>query len=365
VSIINTEFMSFPDCIDTLLLGFGSVNQHIVKLLLQRKKKRPPLQIIGISDSSGAISMEQGLPLENILAWKQSKRQLCEFDSSDVCHHSTTAEMVQAVAKQGNILLDGTPVNLETGGVGLACCRYALANGIHVVLANKAPLVLAYQELKALAAATPACNIEFSATVCGGLPVVNVGRRDLHCAYIDNVHGIFNSTSNYILSRMSQGETSASALASARERGIAEADPTLDVEGIDSANKLVIICNAMLDYPCTLSDVRVQGIMGVTSEDIEIAAQSGEVYRLVATAAARHVSTDCDGSGGYDLSVEPRRVPMHSFLGSCIETDMCVIMRSDEFETISLKTDEKGVMPTASAMLRDCFTIIHATISKA
>lgn len=348
--------MSSGNSVDTFLLGFGSVNQHVVKLLLQREKKRPPLRIVGISDSTGAITMEEGLPLQNVLDWKRSAKMLKEFEFPNVIHFSTSLDMIEANAKQGSILLDGTPVNLENGGVGLACCRYALQNGIHVVLANKGPLVLAYQELKALAAATPSCQMEFSAAVCGGLPVVNVGRRDLYCSHIESVHGIFNSTSNYILSRMVEGESLAAALAAAQARGIAEADPSLDVEGVDSANKLVIICNSVLDYPCSLSDVRVQGIMGVSMEDMKVAAECNEVYRLVAEATLR----TSDGDPVYDLSVEPRRVPRHSFLGSCVETDMCVIFRSDEFETISLKTDEKGVFPTASAMLRDCFTIINA-----
>ena len=128
--------------------------------------------------------------------------------------------------------------------------------GTNIVLANKAPLVLAYQDLMMLARLKPASQVLFSATVCGGLPVVNVGRRDLCCGRIRSVRGIFNSTSNFILSQMENGNSRKEALQIAIDRGIAEADPTLDVEGIDTANKLTIIANSILDYSVTLSDVR-------------------------------------------------------------------------------------------------------------
>ena len=89
-----------------------------------------------------------------------------------------------------DILLDATPVNLENGGESMSCIRSALSKGTNIVLANKAPLVLAYQDLMMLARLKPASQVLFSATVCGGLPVVNVGRRDLCCGRIRSVRGI-------------------------------------------------------------------------------------------------------------------------------------------------------------------------------
>jgi homoserine dehydrogenase len=335
----------------------------VVRLMLQEGRTRPPLRIVGIADSSGGISTEGDfeLPLEELLAWKTSGCSIRSFKmggkgASALNYHASTISMVAGAGKPGNILLDGTPVDLKTGGVGLECCRFAASHGIHLVMANKAPLVLAYGELMAAAAREPRCRIEFSASVCGGLPVVNVGRRDLGCARLQSVRGIFNSTSNYILSRMARGEDPAVALRAAQEVGIAEADPSLDLEGYDTANKLVIICNSVLGFPATLSDVALTGIGGVTAVDMQKAALEGEVYRLLATAT---LVTAHAGTPRYTLSVQPERVKADSFFGTCTDSDMCVVFRSDEFETISMKTDEKGVFPTAAAMLRDCFTIIR------
>jgi homoserine dehydrogenase len=389
-----------------LLLGFGSVGQHVVQLLLARSpcRPRPDLCIKAISDSSGGLHCPTGLPLAAVLRWKQAGNKLQTFTSNDyiIVHYVDTLHMVQSTALSGDIVLDATPVNLTDGGVGLACCRYAAEKGIHIVMANKAPLVLCYQQLMHSARQAPISSIEFSGAVCGGLPVINVGRRDLTCcAQLNLVQGIFNSTSNYILSRMAAGEAPDIALANAREVGIAEADASLDLEGFDTANKLVIICNAVLNIPVTLRDVEREGMMHITQAEVEAAGKEGMVYRLIATAERRFTAgVSCDdhhettedsidameedkrgeeGAGdiandvekeeakrkqqcaNFKLSVCPTLVLTTSFFGQCTDTDMSVVFVSDEFETISLKTNEKGVFPTAAAVLRDCCTIIKNT----
>src|SRR5690606_27476676 len=98
---------------------------------------------------------------------------------------------------------------------------------------NKGPLVLAFRELHELAASTGA-GLAVSATVCGALPVINIGQRDLIAADIQSLRGIFNATTNFILAEMATGRSYADALAEAQRRGIAETDPTLDVEGWDT-----------------------------------------------------------------------------------------------------------------------------------
>ncbi len=278
--------------------------------------------------------------------------------------------MVKDIAQPQDIILDTTPVNLVDGGVGLACCRWGAQHGVHLVLANKAPLVLSYRELLDTARSSSS-YIEFSATVCGGLPVINVGRRDLACcARLNLVQGIFNSTSNYVLSRMSTGEEPEIALEHAKRVGIAEADPSLDLEGYDTASKLVIICNSILNISATLQDVALEGITGITLADVEAAGRESKVYRLIATASRCSCAAGGErelegwqcGLGcveSYKLSVNPTLVDVNSFFGQCQDTDMSVVFVSDEFETMSLKTSEKGVFPTSAAVLRDCFAILR------
>ena len=162
--------------------------------------------------------------------------------------------------------------NLTDGQPGLQCIRTALGRGWDVVTANKGPLVLAYGELMSLAAQHRR-QLRFSACVGGGLPSVNVGQRDLVACDITRVEGILNSTTHYILQAMSdQGKTFEQALAEAQRIGIAEADPSLDIDGWDAANKCVIVANSVLGMPATLKDVSVTGIRQVTLQDLQNAA---------------------------------------------------------------------------------------------
>jgi homoserine dehydrogenase len=216
-----------PQAKKVLLLGFGSVGQHVVQLLLAKSphRPRPIVCITAISDSSGGLSCPSGLPLAAVLNWKQAGNRLNTFVSTGsecvITHYGDTLQMIQAMAMPGDIVLDATPVNLTDGGVGLTCCRWAAQQGVHLVLANKAPLVLNYHQLLQYTQQAPVSSMEFSGAVCGGLPVINVGRRDLSCcSRLDLVQGIFNSTSNYILSRMTAGESPDVALANARQVGV-------------------------------------------------------------------------------------------------------------------------------------------------
>jgi homoserine dehydrogenase len=265
------------------------------------------------------------------------------------------------------MVLDASPVNLQTGEPGLGVARAALSQGISVVLANKAPLVLAFDELHDLAARTGA-GLAFSATVCGALPVINIGRRDLIAADVHSLRGIFNSTSNFILGEMARGRSYGEALAEAQERGIAEADPSLDVEGWDTANKLVIIANSFLvnagegsgsgsgNGSVGLADVQVQGITELGSADLQVQLAQGRTIKLVASAQRR-------ADGGYDLSVAPTVLEQDEFLGRCDGWEMGIEIHSDLYGRMYHKIWEREPLPTAAAMLRDAVDIVNRVSS--
>jgi homoserine dehydrogenase len=218
------------------------------------------------------------------------------------------------------------------------------------VLANKGPLVHAFGELTEMAGAAGA-GLAYSATVCGALPVVNIGQRDLAGCEILSVRGIFNSTSNSILAAMARGGSYAEALHQAQLDGIAETDPSLDVEGWDTANKLVIIANSILRQPATLANVTpVTGITAITPNDIRQGAARGEVVKLVATATRKE-------DGGYALSVEPEWLPEHDFLAGVSGWEMGIVFDTDIMGLQQLKVDERGPIPTAAAMLRDVINL--------
>jgi homoserine dehydrogenase len=244
-----------------------------------------------------------------------------------------------------DVLDDGCDLIVElVGGVHSAgsYVRRAIANGRDVVTANKALLAGAGGELFATAASR-GVRIGFEASVCGGVPVIGALRRGLAGDSIESIRGILNGTSNYILSRMEDGLTFADALARAQELGFAEADPTLDVDGEDAAQKLAILAELAFDAPVRRTVVR--GIREVTPADIAAARSRGQVVRSIAD--ARRVA------GGVELRVEPRCIAASEPLAAVRDEQNAVIVRGRAVGEIFLSGRGAGSMPTAAAVLAD------------
>jgi homoserine dehydrogenase len=336
--------------INTFLVGLGNVNRNFLRILEMKGERlaaeyRLVFRIMAIADSSGVALNAEGFDPATTRQVKESGipvRAMAGYQPG-----LTPAEIAATLAC--DLVLEASPVNLQDGEPGLSVTRNALQRGITVVLANKAPLVLAFAELSELAHSTGA-GLAYSATVCGALPVINIGRRDLIVADILHLRGIFNSTSNFVLSEMAAGRDYATALAEAQRRGIAETDPSLDVEGWDTANKLVIIANSFLGIHATLADVTVQGITHLTPADLQAAAQRGERIKLVAKAEAQ-------AQGGYQFRVEPTSLPASDFLADCDGWEMGIEVRSDLYGLMYHKIWEREPLPTAAAMLRDAVNL--------
>ena len=251
------------------LIGLGNVGKAFLQLMIDkeallREQYGLSLALTAAADSSGGLVSSAGIDPAALLSHKQSGRGVGFFEGGGA-GLSGPGVVAQASA---DLMLDASPVNLKTGQPGLDCVRTAIGRGMGVVLANKGPLVHAFAELTATARSAGA-GFAYSATVCGALPVVNIGQRDLAGCHIRSVRGIFNSTSNSILAAMAAGGSYDQALKQAQIDGIAEADPTLDVGGWDTANKPVIIANSILGMPATLGDVHpVTGITGIPSEQL-------------------------------------------------------------------------------------------------
>ena len=331
------------------LVGLGNVGQSFLDLMdakaaLLADRHDIELVLTGVADSSAAALAPAGLNTRALRAHKSAGKPLHTFPDST--QGMSAPEMVAEV--EADVLLEASTVNLKTGQPGLDCVRIAIRRGMDVVLANKGPLVLAFGELEAAAKAA-GVELAYSATVCGALPVVNIGRRDLAACDIRAVAGVFNATSNSILAAMARGGDYADALRQAQLDGIAEADPSLDVEGWDTANKLVIIANSILRQPCTLADVQpVIGITHITPAEIREHAALGEVVKLVARANVGQV-----GNLSYQLSVQPEWLPADAFLASINGWEMGIVFDTDIMGLQQLKVDERGPIPTAAAMLRD------------
>jgi homoserine dehydrogenase len=328
-----------------ILVGAGHVGRRFLELIVRKETKLRLLGLhpvlAGIADSAGIASNPAGLDIRRVLALKEAGQSVGAYP--EFGHPGLPAQaLLQDLP--ADLLVDASPANLDDGQPGLACIEAALSRALHVVTANKAPLVLAYPRLQALADAQ-GVGLRFDATVAGGLPAINLGRRDLAASHIGRIEGLLNLTANYILARMAEGHSYDQALAEAQQAGHAEADPTLDVDGWDAASKLVILAHSVLHYPVTLDDVSVQGIRGVDRDELCRAEQTGQRVKLVATA-------EWDGES-YRLEVGPRCLPANHPLASLGAHGMGIIYDTDINGIVTAFIEEETPEPTAAAVLRD------------
>ena len=327
------------------LVGLGNVGRRLLTLLVERdeilrEKYGLTFTVHCVVDSSGVAISEAGFGLARLIKHKTAGLKLRELPEF---HEGLTLDGALGTVKC-EMLLEASPLNLDTGDPGLSNCRTALQHGLHLVLANKSPLVLAQEELDRLAAKADV-GILGSATFCGGLPVLNIMRRDMVCGKVISFRGIFNGTTNFILDEMLNGRDYADALQETQDRGIAEADPSLDVEGWDTASKLVIAANCFRDKTITLADVSVHGIEDVQPNQLQQCRREGLALKLMATA-------ECIDTEWY-YKVEPTPVPIGSFLGGCTGWEMAVEIESDIYGKTFYKLYEREPVPTAASMFRD------------
>jgi len=264
---------------------------------------------------------------------------------------ATALELVREV--EADLLCEASPVNLQAGGEpGLSCIRTALSKGMHVATPNKGPIVLAYRELVELAARHGAA-LRFDGTVAGGLPALYLGMRDLRGATIERVETVPNVVTGFILDLLAEGASWEDALARGQESGHLEADPSWDLDGWDATAKLVILANAVLDYPARLEDVHREGITEISLEQVKREAARDQIIRLLAVAERTE-------DGDYALRVRPEALPKTHPLGQLGSHELGVVYHTDIYGTITAIIDEPTPLPSAATMLRDILDIYVA-----
>jgi homoserine dehydrogenase len=346
--------------IEIVVIGLGNIGRRFLQILDHKRdslRTRYGLafKLIGAADSRGAAIAQAGLDLATVVRLKREGRSVAEYPA---CGHPAMSAQRMLDQVQADVLCEASPVNLESGEPGLSCMRAAIHKGMHVVTANKGPLVLAYAELAALAR-EKGVRLRFCGTVAGGLPAINLGQRDLAGATIERIEAVPNLTTSFILERMTHGSTYELALVEAQAQGCAEADPSLDVQGWDAANKLVILANSVLGVPATLQDVNVQGITALTPADLAKAQAQGKVIKLVATAVRRNSAAVRQDS--YTLTVAPTPLPADHPLAQLNGQQMGIVYYTDIYGTISAAILEKEPLPSAAALLRDILSIYMDT----
>ncbi len=320
------------------IVGFGYVGRGVAEVIKRKhdaiaRKHGIDLTIVGIADLYGSIVNENGLSEEEIMNLRTGKN-LKDISSRDVIKEVEHEVMVEA-----------TPTNVDNGEPGLTHVLTALESDRHVVTSNKGPIALEYKRVTELAAKRGK-ELRFEASVGGAMPIISLVRENLAGNGIISIEGILNGTCNYILTRMAEEKLPYEhVLKEAQGLGIAEADPSKDIEGIDTAVKLVILANSIFDMNTAYKEVEVTGITEITPEALKLADDEGYVIKLIG-------EVDRDGS----LKVAPRLVPKGNPLNVGGTLNVATI-KTDLAGEITVIGKGAGPIEAASAILSDIIGI--------
>ena len=265
-------------------IGFGNVARALARLLLRKQALLKTqydisFSVTGIATGRHGFAADPaGIDLERALALVESGGSLAALSSKPLEDSLSVIRDSQA-----DVMFENSPVNHATGQPALDHVRAALRAGMHAITANKGTVVHGYRELTALASSTGR-RFLFESTVLGGSPVFSVFRECMPAAEILSFRGVLNSTTNIILTRMERGETFDEAVRYCQSIGVAETDPSADVDGWDAAIKVAALVTVLMDAPITPQQVKRAGIRAITPEMIASAKAAGKRHKLVCSA---------------------------------------------------------------------------------
>jgi homoserine dehydrogenase len=308
------------------LLGCGTVGRGLVEL---------------VSRNDALIQRRSGIDL------RITKILVRDLDKE---RHGVDRELL--TTQPDKVLDNGCDLIVElVGGIEPArtFIEHSLARGKHVVTANKALLALDGFSLMQAAEARKV-RLGFEASVCGGIPIIRALRNGLVGNNIQRLSGILNGTCNFILTRMTEdGVEFEDALRAAQAKGFAEADPGLDIDGQDAAQKLKILTELAFSAQVDADAVQVEGIRDITADDVQAARELGFVIKHVATAelSGDAVALDC----------APLLLPVSHQLANIRDENNAVLVRGDAVGEMLFSGKGAGSLPSASAVLSDVVDI--------
>mgnify|MGYP001223363305 FL=1 len=310
------------------IIGFGTIGSGVVKILassrdLIRQRLGAEVEVIKIADLD--ITSDRGVEVNSSLLTTDAKEVI---DNPDV---DVVVELMGGYEPARSFMLQ------------------AIAGGKHVVTANKALIAKHGDEIFA-AVEDQQVSIGFEAAVAGAIPIIRLIREAFVANGIITIEGIVNGTANYILSKMSDEQCDFDvALKEAQEKGFAEADPTFDIEGIDSAHKISILTRLAYGTPVNCDDITVQGISGITIDDIECAREFGYRIKLLAISKFNGKSVD--------IRVHPAMIPQSHPMANVNGVLNAVRVCDNLMEENVLIGHGAGSLPTGSAVVADIVEI--------
>lgn len=312
------------------LIGYGSVGKAFARLL-NEKRQSFPFRIVAITTARhGAAFDLRGLPAGP------------EFGPAP----ASIDEFLDRARPE--VAIEITTLSPATGEPAISHIRAAFARGCHVVTANKGPIAHAFADLKTEADRAGVC-FRFESTVMDGAPVFNMVRNNLPGVRIDGFTGVLNSTTKVVIESMRNGFTLEEGVRKAQQLGIAEADPTYDLDGWDSAAKGAALANVLMDARMTPLEVDRRGIARLTTDKVVDLRQQGKTVALV-TRAKR-------SSGAVRVRVRAEVLPETDLLASLRDTSNLLLLHTDLMGTVGTVSISPGVEQTAYGVFSDVVDI--------
>jgi homoserine dehydrogenase len=345
--------------VDVALVGFGNVARRFVRLLDERRELLKKdydiaVRITGIATRRhGATYNPDGLDAVLAATVVESGGSLTDFArrATDVPAKSsvTVIEALEHSAAPRRVMIETTTLDISAGQPAIDHVMQALQSGSHVVTANKGPAAFAYRELSEIAGQRDLAFL-FEGAVMDGVPIFNLVRETMPAVGIIGFRGVLNSTTNHILSAIEDGEPYDAALARMQAMGIAEADPSLDVDGWDAAAKAAALANVFLDARITPHDVDRSGISPADAARVRDAMERAQRVRLVASA-----------SRGARPRVELLELPETDMLAGLRGMANAIELETDTLGRIAITQLDGGLTQTAYALLSDLIAIRRRT----
>lgn len=333
------------------LIGFGNVGQALARLFLRKAQELRQnydltFCVTGIATGQHGLWINpHGLDLEAML---QNSVRGQPLGRPEDAFKGNTPDFICACPAE--VLLEITPVNHQSGEPAIHHLRLGLQRGMHVITANKGPVAHAYRELAALATQVKR-RFYFESAVMDGAPIFSLFRTALPGARLLSFRGLLNSTTNLILTQMEQGSSFDEALRYAQAVGLAETDPSADIDGWDAAIKVAILVTVLMDIPCKPQQVKRQGIRGITLPMIAKAKAEGKRWKLVCTAERK--------GDRVETSVAPQLLDSSSPLYQVSGPSSIIEFHTDVLPTLSIIEGDPTPDTTAYGLLADLLNAIR------
>ena len=331
-------------------VGFGIVSQGLAEIILDNNSvlpsvNREEIQTVGILDTMKGCKIDSnGIHMHDMLLnAKNGDYSLLTESIIDI------PKAIQEI--NADIIIEASFTDIKTGQPAISHIESALKSNKHVVTTNKGPFAVAYKQIFHLAALMKK-NVAIEGTVMSGTPIINVLNNGLFGSDITAISGIMNGTSNYILSKMELGMTYNYALSQAQKLGYAEADPTSDVEGLDTLAKVMILANVVFDVQLIQEEIEVTGISDIILSDIKEASSKDERWKLIG-------SVWKDNKGKVHGSVSPKLISINDSLYGISDATNALKITSNILGDTTIVGEGAGKIETGFALYNDIISIVN------